>query len=177
MHLLSFFACCDRGPSFTKRGVIGPDLHHPYLEKQHLQILHIYQKVERRFGFKECDIDMLMDSYKQVTRREEKAYIDIEDLHKLFYDFEDVNVPIIAQLLEKDKFFNEGKIGKLRMTKILLFCLLYSKSDTKQKKNLKLSLIFERASRENEVHWDSEELHDLLAKLFYIPVIFMSSKC
>lgn len=176
MYLLSFFACCERGPAFTKRGLIGEDQHHSYLEKHHLQILHIYQKVERRFGFKECDIDMLMDSYRHVTRREEKPYIDTDDLLQLFRDFEDVNVPVISQLLEKDKFFNEGKIGKLRMTKILLFSLLYSKSDTTQKKNLKLSLIFERVSKDNELHWESEDFQDLLAKLFYIPLIFMSSK-
>ncbi len=51
---------------------------------------------------------------------------------------------MLVTLLEKDKFFNEGKVGKIRLVKLLMIALVYCRASTEHQKNLKLSLMFER---------------------------------
>ena len=63
---------------------------------------------------------------------------------RLFDDCGEVNVQMLVTLLEKDKFFNEGKVGKIRLVKLLMIALVYCRASTEHQKNLKLSLMFER---------------------------------
>ncbi|CDW82114.1 UNKNOWN [Stylonychia lemnae] len=74
---------------------------------------------------KNCDIDRFLEIFNEGTNYEEKSYHSLDDLYVIFEEFEDVNREILRQLFDKEAFFNEGKKGKLRLLKLLMFALLY----------------------------------------------------
>eukprot|EP00347_Sterkiella_histriomuscorum_P022578 403337954 len=144
MFLFSFFSCCDRGiANYYKRTNLDS---HPLLEKVQLQVLQIFKKAEAKFGFKNCDIDLFFDQFTEVTkinianRRElDDLFIDTEDLYNILCEFEDINRGMLRQLLEQDKFYTEGKVGKIRAIKLIMFTIIYCRADNPQKKALKLN--------------------------------------
>ena len=50
----------------------------------------------------------------------------------------------IESVFEKDRFFTEGKYGKLNIEKFLIFAILYCKSTEMNEKLLKISIIFDK---------------------------------
>eukprot|EP00347_Sterkiella_histriomuscorum_P020450 403337761 len=156
MFLFSFFSCCDRGiANYYKRTNLDS---HPLLEKVQLQVLQIFKKAEAKFGFKNCDIDLFFDQFTEVTkinianRRElDDLFIDTEDLYNILCEFEDINRGMLRQLLEQDKFYTEGKVGKIRAIKLIMFTIIYCRADNPQKKALKLSLLFNFVHQNDEI--------------------------
>ena len=155
------------------------------LEKKYHAPLKQYIKAELKFGLKYAmDIPEFVELYNQMDLdKNEDQFLDIEELLLVFADYSEVNTHLMQTMFQKDKFFREhanghvgGGQGKLLISKLLMFALLYCKSNTEKMKILKLSLIYERVKNNAEIQWYSEDLVHFFEQMFYIPIYFMTSK-